>query len=264
MIKSFVPIIVNAIEEASAQIMEIYAQDFDVEIKADNSPVTIADKSSSQILTKALSQFKYTIVSEEEEKPNFEDRKNEKYIWLVDPLDGTKEFIAKNDQFCICIALVENGKPILGFLGSPVKKTIMFGGKSIGAFEIPFGETDYFNEKWRIEPKKDNKPKVLAHSNTPFSGTTLKFVRELEQIHGKLNFIKKGSALKFVDLVKGDADFYTRLAPTMEWDIAAGQAIYEAVGGEVIHFNTKQSLTYNKQQLKNPYFLAKLKETKLD
>ena len=264
MIKTYIPTIIKALEKASAKIMEIYAQDFEVEIKADNSPVTIADKASSQILMDALSGFNIPIISEEEEKPKFDNRKNEKLIWLVDPLDGTKEFIAKNNQFCICVALVENGKPILGFIASPVTKQILFGGKNIGAFEISFGENDIYNQKWKIEPCKPNKVKVLAHSNAPFSELSLKFLKDFEQQFGEFKIIRKGSALKFIDLVTGKADFYIRLAPTMEWDIAAGQAIYEVVGGEVVNFYNKIELNYNKQELRNPHFLAKLKSIKLD
>lgn len=260
----YIDTVIKAIEEASKEIMRIYALDFDVEIKSDQSPVTIADKTSSKILLKHISEFNIPIISEEEIKPEYDNRKNHPLLWLIDPLDGTKEFIAKNDQFCICIALVENNKPILGFIASPTKQTIMFGGKDIKPREIPFGTDDKLDDKWLINYSKNKEKKVLAHSNTGFSGTTLKFVRNLEKQFGEVDLIKKGSALKFIDLVKGYADFYVRLAPTMEWDIAAGQAIYESIGGEVIHFNEKTPLNYNKPQLKNPYFLAKLKTTKLD
>ena len=264
MIKKYIPAVIKALEEASAKIMEIYARDFEIEIKADKSPVTDADKASNEILINHLSQFNLPIISEEKENPDYEDRKNASLIWSVDPLDGTREFIKKNDQFCICIALIENGKPILGFIASPVEKNILFGSKSIGAIEIPFGTTDIYNAKWKINPTKIRTGKVLAHSNSPFSETSLKFVADLEKQYGKIDFIRKGSALKFIDLVKGYADFYIRLGPTMEWDIAAGQVIYETVGGEVINFLTKKDLTYNKEKLKNPHFLAKLKTTKLD
>jgi 3'(2'), 5'-bisphosphate nucleotidase len=244
--------------------MEVYALDFDVELKGDNSPVTIADKESSQIIINGLVDLNIPIISEEEENLVYEKRKDLPLLWIVDPLDGTKEFIKKNGEFCICVALIQNHKTVLGFLASPTENKILIGGNNLPAFEIPFGEKDIYNEKWKVKPPQLNtKQKVLAHSRAPFSGTSLKFVRNLEKKYGKLAIIKKGSALKFFDLVKGRADFYTRLAPTMEWDIAAGQAIYESVGGEVVHFTTKKPLTYNKPQLKNPYFLAKLKTTKL-
>jgi 3'(2'), 5'-bisphosphate nucleotidase len=262
--KTYIPTVIKALESASQRIMEVYDLDFDVEIKGDNSPVTIADKQSSQIILEGLAELNIPIISEEEENLVFEKRKNLPLLWIVDPLDGTKEFIKKNGEFCICVALIQNNKTVLGFLASPTENKILIGGKNLPAFEIPFGEKDIYNEKWKIKPPQLNvEQKVLAHSRAPFSGASLKFVRHLEKKYGKLTIIKKGSALKFFDLVKGKADFYTRLAPTMEWDIAAGQAIYESVGGEVVHFTTKEPLTYNKPQLKNPYFLAKLKTTKL-
>ncbi len=262
--KTLIPTVVHALEKASKKIMEVYALDFDVEIKKDLSPVTVADKQSSQIIINSLTELNIPVISEEEAIPPYENRKYLPLLWLVDPLDGTKEFIKKNDEFCICVALIQNHKTVLGFIASPTEQTILIGGKDLPAFEISFGEKDMFNDKWTIKsPKLNSKQKVLAHSRAPFSGTSLKFVRQLEKKYGQLDIIKKGSALKFFDLVKGKADFYTRLAPTMEWDIAAGQAIYESVGGEVVHFTTKKTLTYNKPQLKNPYFLAKLKTTKL-
>jgi len=262
--KSNIPTVIKALELASKKIMEVYALDFEVEIKGDNSPVTIADKQSSQIIIDGLAKLNIPIISEEEEKLSFEKRKDLPLLWMVDPLDGTKEFIKKNGEFCICVALIKNHKSVLGFLASPTLNKILIGGENLPAFEIPFGEKDIFNDKWKVKiPHLNSGQKVLTHSRAPFSGTSLKFVRNLEKKYGKLAIIKKGSALKFFDLVKGRANFYTRLAPTMEWDIAAGQAIYESVGGEVVHFTTKAPLTYNKPQLKNPYFLAKLKTTKL-
>lgn len=264
MIQTYIPKVIEALQLASEKIMEVYARDFDIELKADNSPVTEADKASNEILVSHLKQFNIPVISEEKKNPDYKDRKDEPLIWLVDPLDGTREFIKKNDQFCICIALIENGKPILGFIASPVDKKILFGAKATGVFEIPFYTTDVFSHKWKVKPPKNNLPKTLAHSNSPLSETSIKFVTQLEKKFGKIEYLKKGSALKFIDLAKGNADFYIRTAPTMEWDIAAGQIIYEILGGEVLNLNTKKELIYNKEKLKNPYFLAKLKTTKLD
>lgn len=258
-----IKVLIEAIETASKSILEIYAQDFSVEIKSDDSPVTAADKLSSKILIEKLAPLGIPIISEEEEKMSFEERKHLPKIWLIDPIDGTKEFIKKNDQFCINIALVENGKATFGMIASPTESTIIFGGQNIGAYEIPYQTKDPLAEKWRINFKNNNKNKVIIHSNGGFSGTVVKFVRNLELKYGELEIIKKGSALKFFDLVRGTADFYIRFAPTMEWDIAAGQAIYEVVGGEVLHIENLEPLTYNKPQLKNPYFLAKKKNLTL-
>ncbi|MFK8039143.1 MAG: 3'(2'),5'-bisphosphate nucleotidase CysQ [Crocinitomicaceae bacterium] len=263
MTKDYIKYLIKAVEEASIAILEIYNSEFEVEIKEDQSPVTAADKAASKIILKHLEPLGIPIISEEEEKMSFQERTKHNRIWLVDPIDGTKEFIKKSGQFCISIGLIENGKPILGLIANPIESMIIYGGKGIGAFSIPFQAKNIWNEKWRISPKESAQNKVILHSNGGFSGSVVKFVRSLELKYGKLEVIKKGSALKFFDLTKGIADFYVRLAPTMEWDIAAGQAIYEAVGGEVIHFETRETLTYNKPKLKNPYFIAKRKHLKI-
>jgi len=259
MLKKHISALIEAVEEASLAILKIYNSNFEVEIKEDNSPVTEADKASSTIILKHLLPTGIPIISEEEEKIAYKDRQNSKEIWLVDPIDGTKEFIKRSGQFCISIALIRSGKPILGMIASPTESKILFGGDDIGAYSIPYGTKNYLDPEWKIQPKRTKIDKVILHSNSGFSGSVVKFVRLLEMKYGKLEVVKKGSALKFFDLTKGEADFYVRLAPTMEWDIAAGQAIYEAVGGEVVHFETREPLVYNKPQLKNPYFIAKRK-----
>jgi 3'(2'), 5'-bisphosphate nucleotidase len=264
MVKHYIPNVIEALEKASEKIMEIYAKNFDIDYKEDKSPVTEADIASNKILTEYLSQFNIPIISEEDENPSFENRKNDPLILLVDPLDGTREFIKKNDQFCICIALIEHGKPILGFIASPTTKTILFGGKSIGASLINFGTKNHLSEQWKLKKPTPNQPSVIIRSNSPLSKNSAKLISDIENIIGPTNQINKGSALKFFDLIIGDADIYLRLAPTMEWDIAAGQAIYETIGGEIRNIDTKQELTYNKKNLKNPHFLAKLKTLKLD
>ncbi len=264
MIKQYIPTVINALELASKKIMEIYSKDFEVDFKADNSPVTEADIASNTILIESLTPLNIPIISEEGIKPSYHKRKDESLIWLIDPLDGTREFVKKNGQFCICIALVQNGKPILGFIASPTTKTILFGGLSIGAFQIPFGTNNYIENKWRLNKPASNTPKVLIRSNSPISKDTASFITKTEENIGVINQINMGSALKFFDLLNGKADFYLRLAPTMEWDIAAGQAIYETIGGEILNFETKTTLIYNKENLRNPYFLAKLKTQKFD
>lgn len=264
-VKKIIEHIFPVLIEASEAIMSIYQTPFEVETKADHSPVTIADKTSSKIILRGLEPLNIPIISEEEEKPAYEDRKNEEYLWLVDPLDGTKEFIAKNNQFCICIALIHQGKSVLGFIADPTKKRICFGGEGLDSVYItPFNAQNIFDKSYQTNNLPINNPMVLAHSNHQFSGSVLKTVRLLEKHWGKMNVLRKGSALKFIDLAEGKADLYLRLAPTMEWDIAAGQAIFNQLGGEVMHFHTHQPLRYNKPQLKNPYFIALRAELRTD
>lgn len=144
-------------------------------------------------------------------------------------------------------------------IASPTSGQIMYGGLNLGAFLIPANEKKWDQSKFRIQRLKEKKSKGLIFSRSHFTPRVSTLINKLEERYGTLNLIKKGSALKFMDLVQGKVDFYPRMAPTMEWDIAAGQAIYEAVGGEVIDFTNFESLTYNKADLMNPNFIAKPK-----
>ncbi len=258
--KNWIKNAVLAAKEASAAIMKIYAAGFEVDYKADDSPVTIADKTSSGIIVSKLKNTGIPVISEEEEIPSFEEREKNEYVWIVDPLDGTKEFIAKNGEFCICIALVYQTKPIFGLIASPTNQTILLGGPSMGAYYFDFSTSNYLNEAYKVKPLVIPKLKTVAYSRSHFSERAMEFIDSITEKYGVPNYIKKGSALKFIDLTLGKADFYPRLAPTMEWDIAAGQAIYESVGGEVLDFINFEPLRYNKENLYNPFFIAKNKD----
>lgn len=258
--KEWISAAVQAAKNAAAVILDIYNRPFEIEYKKDRSPVTEADKNSSRIILNELKKTGIPVISEEEIIPDFEVRKNEDYIWIVDPLDGTKEFIRKNGEFCICIALVYKGNPIFGLIASPTSGFMLIGGKSIGAFYFPFDSPDYFDDTHKVPHLSLNKTKTVAYSRSHFSQKAQRIMDSLTHQYGPLQYIKKGSALKFIDLALGKADFYPRLAPTMEWDIAAGQAIYEAVGGEVLDFTNFEPLQYNKADLYNPFFIAKNKD----
>ncbi len=257
--KEWIEILLKAVYEASDKIMEIYTSGFEVEYKEDRSPVTLADTESSKIIYKHLLPLGLPIVSEEEENPPYEERNKSEFLWMVDPLDGTQEFIRENDEFCICIALIQENKAIFGIIADPVNREVIFGGTSTGtASHISFYDEDYLSPMNQKELQLPDQ-KSLVYSRSNFSPKVVDIVEKIELLHGKMNVIKKGSALKFFDLVLSKAQFYPRLAPTMEWDIAAGQAIYEAIGGEVVDFTNFKELTYNKEDLYNPYFIAKPK-----
>lgn len=247
----------KAAVEASEAIMEIYAQDFEAFWKEDGSPVTIADIRSNDILVGYLESTGIPVISEESEKESFTTRKQYDLVWCVDPLDGTKEFLKKNGEFAICIALIRNQQPVMGIIASPVERKLVVGGELVPPAYIEF---DHIHDalKWQYIEKKEglNSPLVIAGSRSHLSGTELKFTNELKSKFGEVVFLKKGSALKFIDLALGKADVYPRFAPTMEWDIAAGQAIIESLGGTVVHAETKEKLYYNKENLYNPYFVA--------
>jgi 3'(2'), 5'-bisphosphate nucleotidase len=259
-IHSFIPIVLKACVEASEAIMTVYESNFDKTIKADGSPVTKADLISNAIIKKALEQTKLPTIMEESINEPFEIRKKWDTVWIVDPLDGTKEFVKRNGEFVICIALVHKNQPVLGFIASPVEKKIIFGGKEIPAKLVSFKEIDQQKTGTLIPIKTEvNKPLRMTGSRSHYSRNEQEFIEEMRDNFGEIEFIQKGSALKFFDLALGKAAIYPRFAPTMEWDIAAGQAIMESLGGSVEQVGTNRPLTYNKENLLNPYFIVKTK-----
>lgn len=253
-------IALQASVEASKKIMEFYSNGFETEIKHDGSPVTQADLASSEIIDTFLNSTGIPITGEETVKIDFEIRKGWNESWCVDPLDGTKEFVKKNGEFAVNIALIRDQKPVFGLIAAPVDKRVIFGGTEIGVFIADFDCWDNATKWIKIDaPKSINSPLMVTCSRSHHSGPVLQFLHELKVNHPEIDFIKRGSALKFFDLALGIADAYPRFAPTMEWDIAAGQAILEALGGAVVHAQTLEPLRYNKENLTNPYFIAKTK-----
>lgn len=242
---------------AAEKIMEIYLGGFDTEFKNDGSPVTQADLAASEIIEQHLFSTGIPLTGEESTKKSFNERQSWEELWCVDPLDGTKEFVKRNGEFCVNIALIRQKKPVFGIIASPTMRRLLFGGIETGVFESEFEHYEQPSQWKRITGKsKQNSPIVMASSRSHHSGTDLKFINELKENHGKVNFIRMGSALKFFHLVRGEADVYPRFAPTMEWDIAAGQALLEGVGGRVLHAERNEPLYYNKENLTNPYFVA--------
>ena len=253
-------IAVDAIVKASIKIMKVYNESFDVEIKSDGSPLTIADLESSKIIEIVLQETQIPITGEETKKVDYEIRKTWNKSWCVDPLDGTKEFVNRNGEFAVNIALIEKQTPIFGLIASPVSEQILFGDKDLGVFTFSFDDA-YIPSNWeKIKAKEiPNRPIGIVYSRSHSSGPMDEFIEEISAKYGEPTFVKKGSSLKFFDLALGKADVYPRFAPTMEWDIASGQAILNAIGGEVIHTETKKPLFYNKENLKNPSFIASTK-----
>jgi 3'(2'), 5'-bisphosphate nucleotidase len=246
---------IQAAINATEEIMDVYLNDFDTIIKEDGSPVTAADLRSSKAITTVLASTSIPIIDEEGAKQPYELRKTWSKCWIIDPVDGTREFVNKNGEFAICIALVENEKPVFGLIASPVQRYMVFGGKKMGIFEMNYTE--------KLEPIPiDTTPNeiekcVVLTSRSHDSGLIDTYLKTLESQYGELIYRRKGSALKFIELVKQTAHSYPRFANTMEWDVAAGQALLEAVGGSVINVETDKPLTYNKPNLTNPFFIAK-------
>ncbi len=248
-----------AAKEASEVILQYYKNGFSSEIKSDGSPVTEADLASSKKIHEHLKSTAIPILGEESIHPSFEVRKQWTKNWCVDPLDGTKEFISRNGEFSVCIAMIENNRSVFGVIAWPLEHKILFGGEGFGAFISHFDEIDY-PQNWRkLSSKESNNDPLIILASRSFHSSSEDFNTEIKAKFSNIESKEKGSALKFFDLVEGFADVYPRFAPTMEWDIAAGHAILREVGGEIFNSDNGLPLVYNKEDLRNPHFIAKTK-----
>lgn len=245
---------VTAIAQTAGEaILEIYhqAEGVKIEKKADDSPLTIADKTANGIICAGLEklELQFPIVSEENKAIPYTERKNFIYSWLVDPLDGTKEFIKRNGEFTVNIALIYQQKPVLGVVYTPVTQEMYWAIKDGGAFLVKNGETTLLTAasfNW-----SDSGLKIVC-SRSHLNEATQAFVDNLDQPE----LVATGSSLKFLIMAKGDAHAYPRLGPTMEWDTGAAHIVLTEAGGQVIDEETKEELLYNKENLLNPYFVA--------
>ena len=256
----------NAIEaavNAGGLIMDIYEnQIVAVETKADDSPVTIADKKADIYIQNALKNTNIPVLSEEGEHAHFDIRKNWEQCWIVDPLDGTKQFIKRNGEFTVNIALVENGKSILGVIYIPAQKSLYYAITSEQKAVKIVLETHTINENMlqnavEIFPASESNIVTITSSHSSKNQEVLGLINTLETEGKEVNLIKAGSSLKFCLMAEGKASYYPRCAPTMEWDTAAGHAICKAVGLEVYSLETNEPLKYNKENLLNPWFLVR-------
>jgi len=263
-------LIITAIDlsrKAGLDILDVYYHsDFEVEFKSDKSPLTIADKRSHIRILEGLENTEIPVLSEESAGITYEDRKEWDRFWLVDPLDGTKEFIKKNDEFTVNIALIENGKPVMGVIYLPVFDEMYFGLKGVGSFKISafkeLGvdlEWDFLIESADKLPSetKGNAVRIVA-SRSHLSDETQGFIDDLKKKHGEVSTVSAGSSLKLCLIAESRAEIYPRLGPTMEWDIAAGHSIIAAAGGSIYKTDGKE-LEYNKENLLNPWFIARSK-----
>lgn len=235
--------------------MEIYAGNFDVQHKQDASPLTVADLRSHRLIVERLRQLypEIPILSEENaEQAAYEVRRHWRRCWLVDPLDGTKEFLKRNGQFSINIALVEDTRPALGFVYAPALGLLYYGGPGLGAFRIGEG-----GERRPLPaPARDDGERVIVGSLSHPSAAMDEYVAEQKRLYGRVRFLPMGSALKICLVAEGRADVYPRFGPTMEWDTAAAHAIANAAGKKVLRYGTAEELTYNKPDLLNDWFIV--------
>ncbi len=242
--------IVDIAIDAGKSIMKIYNKDFTIEYKNDKSPLTEADLKANEIICSSLKKLypNIPIMSEENNQTKYEIRKKWEYYWCIDPIDGTKEFIKKNDEFTVNIALIYKNTPVLGVVYAPAIDEIYKAKKGEGAFK---------NSKklpLHVNTKPEEKLSVVA-SKSHLSQETQEFIDTLET--NKVEQISKGSSLKLCMVAEGVADIYPRLAPTMEWDTAAADAIVRESGKMTFQFEKNIPMIYNKRDLLNPWFLVK-------
>ncbi|GBD98073.1 3'(2'),5'-bisphosphate nucleotidase CysQ [bacterium BMS3Abin07] len=278
-----------AAKKAGEAILEVYNTDFKVGHKDDKSPLTLADKRSHEIITNHITTQpfnQFPVLSEEGRDIPYEERKTWEYFWLVDPLDGTKEFIKRNGEFTVNIALIYRGRPVLGVIYVPVKDTMYFAAEGVGAYKLEESkkvselESEEFGKEKNEEATsglldeiiKSSTKLPITNNHTPITDQRSRitiigsrshatkeldeFVEDMKKKYKKVDFISAGSSLKFCLVAEGRADIYPRFGPTMEWDTAAGHAIVAQAGDIIINTEKGLPLEYNKEDLLNPWFVA--------
>jgi 3'(2'), 5'-bisphosphate nucleotidase len=262
---------------AGREIMEVYAADFNVELKDDRSPLTEADKRAHKAIAAALEATGLPVLSEEGRDIAPAERQAWERYWLVDPLDGTKEFVKRNGEFTVNIALME-GLPVADVAGSeqmgthrvlagvlyvPVKDILYFAWEGGGSYRLAGAATFSTGSAYELAAQAHRLPMpysretfTIVASRSHASPETDAFIRRMEKEHARVDLVSMGSALKICLVAEGAADVYPRYAPTMEWDTAAGHAIAREAGHDLIDVTTDASLRYNKHQLVNPWFIV--------
>ena len=271
-----------AAKRAGDEILEVYFGDIDVTYKEDNSPLTLADKRAHRAILEtlaALSQNDIPILSEEGKEIPYEQRAQWEYLWLVDPLDGTKEFVKRRDEFTVNIALIENNRPVVGVVFLPAVGSLYFAAEGLGSYKLEKIETvgDLLDGAGNSSGETIDLSVVMDGAlRLPSSETTGRrsnqinlvgsrshglealsdFVNKMKEKYDEVGFVPAGSALKFCLVAEGKADLYPRFGPTMEWDTAAGHCVVEQSGGAVVRMTEKTPLVYNKKDLHNPHFIC--------
>lgn len=294
--KEALSVAIRASLQAASAIIDIYesADDLEIQKKDDNSPLTRADRAAHDVISHILMEASSTItphlLSEEGRDIPYEERKNWDYFWLVDPLDGTKEFINRNGEFTVNIALIRKDRPVLGVVYVPVKQTLYYAAEGIGSYR--FGNSEKVkseavkSEEFSIDEIIGNSEKLpvsskysTAHSSpltvhsTPFPPLTVhsitiiasrshmneettQFIDDMKKRYEHVELVYAGSSLKLCMVAEGTADIYPRLGPTMEWDTAAAHAVVRYAGAQIYTYPEEKQLVYNKQDLLNPYFVV--------
>ncbi|MBN2825665.1 MAG: 3'(2'),5'-bisphosphate nucleotidase CysQ [Campylobacterales bacterium] len=253
--------IIKIAQEAGAATMEIYQKDFSVEYKDDKSPLTEADLKANKIICDALTKLypDIPILSEENKAIEYSERKDWEYYWCIDPIDGTKEFIKKNGEFTINIALIHQDSPVAGVVYAPALNELYYAKRGEGAFKMMMDDECLMLDVWKLPLEKSNVKNsiTIVASKSHLSAETQEFIDNLTSNIQHSTLVSKGSSLKLCMVAEGEADIYPRLAPTMEWDTAAADAIVREAGKMTYQFESQTPLLYNKEDLLNPWFVVK-------
>lgn len=254
---------IQAAIEAGMTIMEVFeSNEMEIRLKEDESPVTKADLLSSEVISDILSSTGIPILSEEAKLEEYSNRKNWELLWIVDPLDGTKEFIKKTNEFAVSIGLVKNKEPDFGVIYIPSTREVFFGGRELGSYTFEYDED-------RSVGRQMDKLIKLPTTSTPKDVLVVTGGQKTKEsfynsssllkdtVYKEVEFVKLSSAIKFCRIAEGKMDIYPRDYPCMEWDTAAGQAIVNGVGKELYNIDTEKPITYNNQDLRVPFFLLK-------
>lgn len=246
--------VIEIARQAGRKIMHIYGQDFAIEQKQDESPVTAADKAAHHVIMEELTKLdrEIPILSEEGSEIPYGVRVTWNRFWLVDPLDGTKEFIKRNGEFTVNIAFIEHGYPILGVVYAPATD-VVYAGSTEEAFKL---DSNNVRTELQVIPATPEEAVTIVESRSHPSKELEEWMQSLNDKYKQVQRIQRGSSLKLCAVAEGLAHFYPRFGPTMEWDTAAGQAVVEAAGGQVTTLDGER-LSYNKESLLNPYFIVK-------
>ena len=251
--------------EAGKEILNVYeSSDFGTLSKEDKSPLTAADLASNRKIMEFLENTGIPVISEENRAVPYDERSHWDFLWMVDPLDGTKEFIKRNGEFTVNIALIENQKPVFGVIYVPVTRELYIGEVKSGsgiklilnqAHELP---EEFLASATPLKPVPPSSSRIrVVGSRSHMNQETEDYIESLKKEFDQIEIVSKGSSLKFCLVAENLADVYPRYAPTMEWDTAAGQAICEAVGLEVISRETGEALLYNREDMLNGHFLVR-------
>lgn len=259
----------NAAVRAGEIILDIYSrkQDYDINLKSDNTPITLADRLSHSLIKEYLAQTRIPLLSEEGRQMLFDERKDWDMFWMVDPLDGTKEFIKGNNEFTVNIALMVSSRPAIGVIYVPYYRKMYFCEKGFGSFfkgDVAPDRTAEFTYEEIYDSARElplaqccNSPIRVGVSRSHKNELTMRYIDELRREHPDLQIVEQGSSYKFCMLAEGSIDYYVRTSDTYEWDTAAGEVILSETGGTTKTLPEQAKFAYNKESLLNPHFICR-------